>query len=152
MSESAHPVVIADTNALYRLLTPKDDRHDEHRRALERVGHVIVSPLVLTELDHLFTRRVSGESAAIALEFIARQADARRFEIPDAAPHLRTAIAVMRGYQDADGGNGVGLVDAMNVALAAAYRTAAVFTTDRHFRMMRPLTGHEAFTLLPDDL
>jgi hypothetical protein len=40
----------------------------------------------------------------------------------------------------------------MNVALAAAYGTAAMFTTDRHFRMVRPLTGHTAFRLLPDDL
>jgi hypothetical protein len=40
----------------------------------------------------------------------------------------------------------------MNVALAAAYRTDAMFTTDGHFRMIRPLTGHPAFHLLPDDL
>ncbi|WP_348771312.1 hypothetical protein [Streptomyces sp. RKND-216] len=40
----------------------------------------------------------------------------------------------------------------MNVALAAAYRTDTVFTTDRHFRMMRPLTGHSSFRLLPEDL
>jgi uncharacterized protein len=46
----------------------------------------------------------------------------------------------------------VGLADAMNVALAAAYRTAWIFNTDQHFRMMRPLTGHAAFRLLPEDL
>ncbi|MFZ4278062.1 hypothetical protein ACOZFM_35755 [Streptomyces arboris] len=44
------------------------------------------------------------------------------------------------------------MTDAMNVALAAAYRTEAIFTSDRHFRMVRPLTGHGAFKLLPDDL
>ena len=78
--------------------------------------------------------------------------EARRFEIPESAPHLRGAMAVMRGYEDADGGKGVGLADAMNVVLAAAFRTADVFTTGRHFRMMRPLTGEEAFRLLPDDV
>jgi uncharacterized protein len=36
--------------------------------------------------------------------------------------------------------------------LAAAYRADSMFTTDRHFRMIRPLTGHPAFRLLPDDL
>ncbi|WP_371102530.1 hypothetical protein [Streptomyces sp. PU_AKi4] len=40
----------------------------------------------------------------------------------------------------------------MNVALAAAYHTDAMFTSDPHFRMIRPLTGHGAFRLLPDDL
>ncbi len=57
-----------------------------------------------------------------------------------------------QGYADADGGGGIGLADAMNVALAAVYGTDLMFTTDRHFRMVRPLTGHQAFRLLPDDL
>ncbi|MER6416666.1 PIN domain-containing protein [Streptomyces humidus] len=61
-------------------------------------------------------------------------------------------MAVMRGYVDADGGAGVGLANAMNVALAAAFQTADIFTTDGHFRMMRPLTGQPSFRLLPDDL
>jgi predicted nucleic acid-binding protein len=146
------PVAIADTNALYRMFVPKDPRHSDHRTALARVGHLVVSPLVLTELDYLLTRRIGLAASLNALDFIARQAEARRFTVPDTAPHLRGAIAVMRGYADADSGAGVGLADAMNVALAAAYETADMFTTDRHFRMMRPLTGHPAFRLLPDDL
>ncbi|MFB7108480.1 MULTISPECIES: hypothetical protein [unclassified Streptomyces] len=43
-------------------------------------------------------------------------------------------------------------MDAMNVALAVAFRTVDLFTSDRRFRMMRPLTGQPAFRLLPDDL
>jgi hypothetical protein len=39
----------------------------------------------------------------------------------------------------------------MNVALAAAFRTVDLFTTDSHFRMMRPLTGEPAFRLLSED-
>ncbi|MFQ6199413.1 hypothetical protein [Streptomyces sp. NPDC000405] len=61
------------------------------------------------------------------------------------------AIAVAEGHRDADGGKGIGMTDAMNVALAAAYGTDLMFTTDRHFRMVRPLTGHPAFRLLPED-
>ncbi|MFD4237973.1 hypothetical protein [Streptomyces sp. McG3] len=53
---------------------------------------------------------------------------------------------------DADGGRGIGLTDAMNVAPAAAYRTEFTFTSDRHCRRVRPPTGHKAFRLLPDDL
>jgi hypothetical protein len=61
-------------------------------------------------------------------------------------------MAVMRGHIDTDGGAEVGMADAMNVALAAAFQTPCVFTTDSRFRMMRPLTGQSAFRLLPDDL
>lgn len=146
------PVAIADTSALYRLFTPKDPRHAAHRAALAHVGHLVVSPMVLTELDYLLTERVGARASMTALDFIARQAEARRFEIPDTAPHLRGAMAVMRGYGDAAGGKGVGLADAMNVALAAAFRTADMLTSDVYFRMMRPLTAHGAFRLLPDDL
>ncbi|MEN8653398.1 PIN domain-containing protein [Streptomyces sp. 21So2-11] len=146
------PVAIADTNALYRLFTPKDPRHAAHRECLAGVGHLVVSSMVLTELDYLITERVGAKASMNALDFIARQVEARRFEIPDVAPHLRGAMAVMRGYEDAAGGKGVGLADAMNVVLAAAFQTAEMFTTDRHFRMMRPLTAHSAFRLLPDDL
>ncbi|MFD7321215.1 PIN domain-containing protein [Streptomyces sp. NPDC059875] len=153
MAELAEiPVAVADTNALYRLFTPKDARHAAHRAALARVGHLVISPMVLTELDYLLTERVGARASMNALDFVARQTEARRFEIPEIQPHLRTAMAVMRGYEDAAGGKGVGLADAMNVALAAAFHTADVFTTDAHFRMMRPLTAHPAFRLLPDDV
>lgn len=87
-----------------------------------------------------------------AARFIERGAATRRFEVPAVSGHLSAAIAVAEGHADADGGEGIGLTDAMNVALAAAYRTDTMFTTDRHVRMVRPLTGHAAFRLLPDDL
>ncbi|WP_405561837.1 hypothetical protein [Streptomyces sp. NBC_01180] len=46
----------------------------------------------------------------------------------------------------------IGLADAMNVTLAAVYSTDEVATLDReHMRAVRPLTGHAAFRLLPDD-
>ncbi|MEU9885473.1 hypothetical protein [Sphaerisporangium sp. NPDC051011] len=47
----------------------------------------------------------------------------------------------------------IGLTDAMNCALAAEFRTDAIFSLDRgHFRAVRPLTSHESFRLLPDDM
>ncbi|MGP3942776.1 MULTISPECIES: PIN domain-containing protein [Streptomyces] len=145
-------IAIADTNALYRLLDPKLTGHEEHKEALAAISHLIVSPMVLAELDYLITARGGPLKALTAARFIERNMATRRFEVPPVAEHLSAAIAVAEGYADADGGKGIGLTDAMNVALAASYRTDAVFTTDRHFRMVRPLTGHEAFRLLPDDL
>jgi predicted nucleic acid-binding protein len=47
----------------------------------------------------------------------------------------------------------IGLTDTMNVVLAAEYRTDVMLTLDRrHFRRVRPLTGHTEFRLWPDDL
>ncbi|WP_073951252.1 PIN domain-containing protein [Streptomyces kebangsaanensis] len=145
-------IVIADTNALLRLLDPRQSGHKEHARAFSRIEHLVISPFVLAELDHLVSSRSGAKAALVALRFIGAQTALRKFSVPDVAPHLPTALAVAEGYQDTDGGKGVGLADAMNVALAAAYQTDAMFTTDRHFRILRPLTGHKAFRLLPDDL
>ncbi|MGW4358905.1 PIN domain-containing protein [Streptomyces californicus] len=145
-------IAIADTNALYRLLDPRLTGHEGHKKALSTISHLIVSPLVLAELDHLISTRAGSDKALTVARFIERNAATRRFEIPSVGAHLSAAIAVAEGYTDADGGKGIGLTDAMNVALAAAYRTEVVFTSDRHFRMVRPLTGHKAFRLLPEDL
>ncbi|MDT0322137.1 PIN domain-containing protein [Streptomyces millisiae] len=145
-------VAIADTNALYRLLDSSLTGHQEHRKALGAVSHLVISPLVLAELDYLITARAGSRKALTAARFIERNTATRRFEVPAVGGHLSAAIAVAEGYADADGGKGIGLADAMNVALAAAYRTDTVFTADRHFRMIRPLTGHPSFRLLPEDL
>lgn len=82
--------------------------------------------------------RAGARKALAAARCIERATNTRRFEIPAVSTHLSAALSVAEGYADADGGQGVGLTDAMNVALAAAYRTDAMFTTDRHFRMIRP--------------
>ncbi|MEU3203455.1 PIN domain-containing protein [Streptomyces cyaneofuscatus] len=146
------PVAIADTNALYRLLDPRLTGHEAHKEGLASISHLIISPFVLAELDYLITTKAGALQALLAARFIERNVATRRFEVPSVGVHLSTAIAVAEGYVDADGGKGIGMADAMNVALAAAYRTEIIFTSDRHFRMVRPLTGHKAFRLLPDDL
>lgn len=145
-------VAVADTNALYRLLDPRLAGHEAHKETLSVTSRLIISPMVLAELDYLVATRAGAGKAVAAGKFIMRNATLRRFEIPEVGEHLTVAVAIAEEYEDADGGKGVGLTDAMNVALAAAYRTDAMFTSDRHFRMIRPLTGHSAFRLLPGDL
>ncbi|MFD5557406.1 PIN domain-containing protein [Streptomyces sp. NPDC127068] len=145
-------IAIGDTNALYRLLDARLAEHEAHKKALATISHLVISPMVLAELDYLISARGGARKALTAARFIEQNTATRRFEVPSVATHLSAAIAVAEGYADADGGQGIGLTDAMNVALAAAYRTDVLFTTDRHFRMVRPLTGHQAFRLLPDDL
>ncbi|MGA5003121.1 PIN domain-containing protein [Streptomyces arboris] len=145
-------VAIANTNALYRLLDPRLTGHEAHKEGLASISHLIISPFVLAELDYLITTQAGARQALLAARFIERNVATRRFEVPSVGVHLSTAIAVAEGYVDANGGKGIGMADAMNVALAAAYRTEIIFTSDRHFRMVRPLTGHKAYRLLPDDL
>ncbi|MEW2549620.1 PIN domain-containing protein [Streptomyces sp. NPDC047002] len=145
-------IAIADTNALYRLLDPRLTEHKAHKDGLAAISHLVISPMVLAELDYLISARSGARKALTAARFVERYTLTRRFEVPPVATHLSAAIAVAEGYADTDGGKGIGMTDAMNVALAAAYGTEVLFTTDRHFRMIRPLTGHKAFRLLPDDL
>ncbi|MDI3390779.1 PIN domain-containing protein, partial [Streptomyces sp. B-S-A8] len=135
-------MAIGDTNALFRLFTASSKGHAEHRSCLGRIGHLVISPMVLAELDYLLTERISAQAASTALDFINRRVDGKRFEVPAVQPHLHTAHAVMDGYRNLDGGKGIGLADAVNVALAAHYRTADLFTSDHHFRIVRPLDGN----------
>lgn len=152
MADGSIPVAIADTNALMRLINTKDPKHEATRQAIELTGHLVISPMVLAEADYLITDRVGPTASANMLRFIAGQVDRRRFEVPHVAPCLRTALTVMECYQDARGGNGICLTDAVNVVLADQFRTNAMVTTDSDYRMIRPLDAHEAFRLLPQDL
>ncbi len=89
-----------------------------------------------------------GQLAAKAA--VATLLERARFQIPQTGLEiLGTARLVQQQYASLD----LDLADAVNVALAARYRTDAVLTLDRRgFRAMRPLTSHKWFRLLPDDL
>ncbi|MFF4604562.1 PIN domain-containing protein [Streptomyces sp. NPDC001339] len=143
------PVAIADTSALLAIFNRHDAEHAACRTARSRIGHLVISPMVLAELDYLVITRIGADAAIRVLDHIMEKGDLRRYEVPEVAPHLRVARALMARYKDLE----IGLTDAMNAALAAEFRTDAVLTLDReHFRVIRPLTGHACFRLLPDDL
>jgi len=102
---------------------------------------------VLTEFDYLVTTRQGPGPAAAALRYIAGRAAAGRWEVPGIGPLLLAAHGVLADYP------AIGLADAMNVVLAREFRTDVIATLDRrHFRMLRPMTRHDAFRLLPDDV
>src|SRR6266700_3109825 len=133
------PVVIADTSALIAFFNETDAHHAAVRAGIAQTGHLVVSPYVLTELDYLVATRQGPGPAAAALEYIAG-----RWEVPGIAPMLLAAHAVLGDYPP------IGLADAMNVVLAREFRTDVIATLDhRHFRVVRPLTPHSAFRLLP---
>lgn len=143
-------IVVADSSGLIAALNVGDPEHAAAAGALDAAGYVVISPLALTEIDYVVTARTSRHTADRVLDQVrARVEDGRAALAEIDAGVLATALAVRRKYE----GLGLDLTDAVNVAVAANYRTDAILTLDRRdFRTVRPLTGHAAFRLLPDDL
>lgn len=142
-------VVVADTSGLLAALDETHPDADAARRVLQDAGTLVVSPLLLSELDHV-TRRLLGRDAAHqAIDDIRHWARLGRAVLPEVTVStLDTAQGVRRQYLDLH----LDLADAVNVAFAAQFRTNAVLTLDRRdFRALRPLSDHRSFQLLPDD-
>ncbi|MYU36446.1 PIN domain-containing protein [Streptomyces sp. SID8358] len=143
-------IVITDTSGLLAAL---DTAHPEHRASNEAIGAaglLIMSPLLLAELDHVATRELGREAAFSAVDDIRRWMSRGRVVAPEITEtHLGAAQSLRLRYRALD----LDLTDAVNVALAADYDTDAILTLDRRdFRAVRPLSRHKAFRVLPDDL
>jgi uncharacterized protein len=143
-------IVVADTSGIIAA----SDRNARESAAcqgiLQDAGTVVISPMVLTEVDHLAKARFGSLARATIIGFIVDQVRRSRFQIPETGLETLTAARlVQRQYTGLD----LDLADAVNVVLAGRYRTDAVLTLDRRdFRAISPLTPHQWFRLLPDDL
>jgi len=142
-------IVVADTSGIIAASDRNARESAACREILQQAGTVIISPLVLTEVDHLAKARFGSHAGTAIIDFVIAQARQMRFQIPETGIEiLDTARLVQKQYASLD----LDLADAVNVGLAAQYRTDAVLTLDRRdFRAMRPLTPHKWFRLLPDD-
>ncbi|MBF6225647.1 PIN domain-containing protein [Nocardia abscessus] len=143
-------IVIADTSGLIAAFDTSSPDSDGAFLVLEQAGLVILSPLVLAEVDHVARRELGQRVSTEMLEDLATQARTERFEIAVVtADVLDQANAVRRLYP----GLRLDLADAVTVALAADYETNEVLTLDRRdFPAVTPLTEHKSFRVLPDDL
>lgn len=143
-------IVVADTSAIIAASDRNADDSAACRHVLEQAGTVIISPLVLIEVDHLAKARFGSRARTAIIDFVIAQARRTRFQIPETSVEmLGTARLVQNQYASLD----LDLADAVNVGLAARYGTDAMLTLDRRdFRAVRPLTPHKWFRLLPDDL
>jgi predicted nucleic acid-binding protein len=98
-------------------------------------AHLVVTPLILAELDYRLTTRIGPEAAQGAVAHIRDHVAVRRYAVPEIEPYLSTALVTMRRYPQ------FGLTDTMNVVMASEYHTDSILTLDRcHFRMVRFLT------------
>jgi predicted nucleic acid-binding protein len=143
-------IVVADTSGIIAASDRNALESAACRATLQEAGTVIISPLVLTEVDHLAKARFGSQARSAIIDFILAQVRQTRFQIPETGLEiLDTSRLIQQQYASLD----LDLADAVNVALAARYRTDTVLTLDRRdFRAIRPLTPHKWFRLLPDDL
>jgi predicted nucleic acid-binding protein len=138
-------VIVLDTSVIYALIDAADDRHREALAWYDRLDEELVTtPLVLAEADHLAATR-GGPRAVRAFRDDVR-AGAYLVE------WWPTAAGDAADVADRYGDLGIGLTDASLVVLAARVGSVDMATFDeRHFRVVRPLAGAEAFRILPLD-
>ena len=137
--------MICDTSGLLAVLWSDQPESELCRAAMAAAGQLVISPLVLTEVDYLIASRVGAAAAARARRLLVSGAfDVAHLDRTD----LQSATEVAGHYRDL----GIGLVDASLVVLAKRYQTNQILTLDhRHFRAIRSLEGRH-FTLLPFDM
>jgi predicted nucleic acid-binding protein len=143
-------IVVGDTSGLVAAFNVGNPEHRAARAALREASVTVVSPLVFAEVEHIITGNIDRTVAHAVNDWLLQQEGIMRILVPEvAADTLRKARTVQNRYADLR----LDLADAVNVVLAERYETDSVLTLDRRdFRAMRPLTGHDAFRLLPDDL
>jgi uncharacterized protein len=137
--------VVLDTSVVYARMDRNDANHPTVSAWIdEQDDELVTTPLAVAEMDNLLTR-VGGAPAAAALRTDLR---AGTYEVEWWPAAVTESVSVA----DRHASMALGLVDASLVALAARLSTTRIATLDeRHFRVLEPLTGEPAFTLLPAD-
>src|SRR5258708_18700400 len=136
--------IVGDTSGI---LASLDRAHPTHKECLDVVRQaqaVVVSPLVLAELDYMITARFGYPAALAFLGEVERGV----YEVADVA---RDEILIAKGLLDRYASLPLGLTDAVNVVLADGLSTDRILTLDqRHFRAVKPMTGRfPAFRISP---
>ncbi len=125
------------------------DRHDTNHELVDtwirgQEDELVTTLLIVAELDYLVTRHGNADAARSMREHLERGAYLVEWW-PEA---MQATIDVANRYASMD----LGLSDASLVVLAAHLQTTTIATLDeRHFRALKPLSGSDAFTLLPAD-
>jgi predicted nucleic acid-binding protein len=106
----------------------------------------VISPLIMAELDYMVLDRTGVKAETRVLDDLTGGAyDLAEISLDD----LRAGHDLIVKYTSLK----IGLTDAVNMILAARYRTNEILTLDeRHFRAVVPLTPQfAAYRLLPMD-
>jgi uncharacterized protein len=131
---------------LYAIFNRRQPEHQTARATVERDGGpLVLSPLVLAELDYFIMVRLGAQAEQKVLAEL-RSPAYQLAAFTDDDFKLASEIAVTYGDMQ------LGLTDASIVVQAARYKTTRILSLDhKHFGVVRPLAGGESFTLLPRD-
>ncbi|MET9069821.1 type II toxin-antitoxin system VapC family toxin [Streptosporangium sandarakinum] len=140
-------MITADTGAVLATIDSAAAEHSVCVRVLSRLRRpMLITHMVIAEVGYLLTKRFGVTAANRFLSDVARGAYSL---VPSGEKDLDDAVTVNTRYADLK----LGVTDCMNVVMAARYDTATIFTLDeRHFRVIKPLNGADAFTLLPAEV
>jgi uncharacterized protein len=125
------------------------DRHDTNhlpvREWMETIEEELcTTPLIVAELDYLVARQGGPNAVRVLRENFEHGA----YQVEWWPTAIHETIAVAKRHESME----LGLADASLVVLAARLQTIDIATLDeRHFRALKPLTGGQAFRLLPAD-
>lgn len=142
-------IIVADTSALFAAFDSSQQEH-EAARAIMLAEPLLISPLVLIELDHLVERDLGFPAALTINQALTDRVADGQYRLADIRlPDLQRAHEVRTAYGDLT----LDLADAVGVVLADRHQTNLIFTLDqRDFRTVRPLTDRfSSFHLLPAD-
>lgn len=141
-------IIVADTSGL---LAAFDSDQEEHDAALPIMSErLLVSPLVLTELDHLIRRNHGFDAGMRAAKAMTDRISAGRYRLASLSnDDFMTAATVRATYASLE----LDLADAVGVVLAHRFATNEIFTLDqRDFRAITPLSSaFDHFRILPAD-
>jgi uncharacterized protein len=143
-------MIIADTSALYAAFDSSQPEHVAASMVLD-LSKMVISPLVLTELDHLVHRDLGFPAAMEVIEALTDRMADGQYKLAELKHTDLTAAAEVRAKYDS---LRLDLADCIGVVLADRYRTNEIFTLDqRDYRAITPLTpGLETFRVLPADM
>lgn len=143
-------IIVADTSALYAAFDAAQVEHVAAAGILESET-LVISPLVITELDHLIHRDLGFPQALLVMEALNDRMADGRYKLADLRhADLMEAHEIRQKYSALR----LDLADAIGVILAHRFRTDCIFTLDqRDYRAIAPLTvKFAAFRILPADL
>jgi Predicted nucleic acid-binding protein, contains PIN domain len=141
-------IAVADTSVLLAAFNRKDSHHAVGVMALNIPRFLLISPLVLAELDYLLTTQAGETEAVNAVTRLLALAGQGHVQFPVVDRRLLAeAEALMRQYQ----GHALGLADTVNAALAWHLQRPVILSLDQHyvnvFAPRRP--GEQRFEVYP---
>ncbi|MET8948760.1 PIN domain-containing protein [Streptomyces sp. NPDC004542] len=140
-------LAVVDTSVLLAAFNRRDDRHQDGIKAFGLARILVLSPLVLAELDYLLHQQASEKEAVEAVSRLRALVATGYARIPVVdAKLLSEAEHVQRAYL----GHSIGLTDAINACLAWRLQHPAILSFDNHYRILAPRrTGEHSLDVRP---